>query len=1469
MLRLFPKGLLVLLCSFILSHGYSQTCNNWLRIPSQPGYVNVGDLDIPGNQITVEALFVRTQPYSHILYAGDLVSKHVQWTDVNYLLRPSTAEITTTSGYYITPEVCEIELNRIYHVAMVYDGATLKFYRDGFLLSQIAASGDLILNDWQTRIGLYEAGVFPENLIGYINEVRIWNVARTQQEIRDNMAISLSSPTTQTGLLAYYTFDNLLNKQGNPAWNGVLGGSATINNTIPNCSWVPIRCPNTADTVIVNHYTEVASFEACSNFLDVADASAFKVGDTVLLFQMKGGVVDSTNSSNFGSILDYGNAGNYEFNYVKSKSGNRLELLNVPERNFDFAQNLVQLIRVPYFQSYHSSAILSCLPWDGRKGGVLAFNVGSTLTLNENIDVSGRGFRGGADPFTSPSSLFCYENQFFYPPNPDLASQKGEGIALISLAKSYGKGALANGGGGGNSHNSGGGGGGNAGIGGLGGYNYELAPCNTQVPFDNRGLGGRPLGYSNSLNRAYLGGGGGGGQSNNQGFQARGGAGGGIVIISAPSVVSNGHQILANGLDGINCNGANLYCHEGMGGGGGGGTIILDIANFVDPALAASKGGKGGDMIASGLGRLGAGGGGGGGVVWVRGTGTSANLTTQVNGGLNGTNTAYSNDNWGATAGVDGNLIDGLQLPLTTTAFVPNIDSVRIAHSQVACNRFDFNGQGFVNSFPVASWQWSFGDGNSATNQNVSHTYSQPGLYPVKLVITDQNGCKDSIQIDLQVNDIQPSFEYLQNACDPFLVNFSGKGSAATSFWDFGDGNTSIGSSSLMHTYSEGVYVVKYVHGNGVCADTARKTITIRLVDGNTILTPDTSICIGSDKLLRGVVSDDFCWTPVAHLTNFDTHQPTTSTPVDFTYYYTARVSGANLLQNGDFGQGNAGFSSQYAYAPSSGLAAGTYHVTSNVTGWHAGLSSCADHTGSGGNMLVVNGSTQGGTVVWSQTVNVNQNTPYRFQGYFQSLTTANVPAVSLLVNGQKLRTVTGTPNVSCVWQPIDLFWNSENRTTLLLEIISESTIEAGNDFALDDLWFAETFYQRDSVKITVETPLVRTNADTTVCLGTPVQLNATGASTYSWAPAIYLNDPASANPVSTPLMPTEYIVSGTTAGGCVARDTVYVDLFAVPDITITNDTAICKNSSVELMAGGGVDYMWSPSASLNNPSIPNPVATPPANTMYYVTITDANTCQLRDSVLVGIHPDPVFAVSGNSSLCRGDSLQVFASGGDRYSWSPAASMNNSSVSNPIVFPNSSVDYSVTIVEDRCQESATLSTRVTVLPTPVVTASRSNDIDCTVSQSQLTANGAFQYNWSPAATLNSANIRNPIASPRETTSYVVKGEDAAGCFGYDTVQVKVEKINESQYLVPSAFTPNNDGLNDCFGIKFWGVVEELEFSIYNRWGERIFFSKDPAACWDGIYKGVRQDAGVYVYMLRARTSCTENVFRKGTFVLIR
>ncbi|MEO8111869.1 MAG: LamG-like jellyroll fold domain-containing protein, partial [Ginsengibacter sp.] len=656
------------------------TCDDWLLTPSTPSYVQVGQLNIPGNQITIEATINRTSPYSGgTLYAGDIVSKHNQPSDVNYLLRPNEAEITTNNGYFRTPDICEIELNKTYHVAMVYDGSTLKFYRNGFLMSQVAATGNLYQNLWETRIGYYQPEFVNTNFIGYINEVRIWNVARTQSELRTYMNSSLPNPTTQTGLLAYYTFNDLLNKQGNPAWNGTLGGSASINNTNTSCSFIADSCTIPVNVpTIINDYTEVLDFDICKNELTVADASKYNPGDTVLLIQMKGAVIDSSNTASFGTVTNYKNAGNYEFNMIKQKAGNILTLLNGLVKQYDIPNGKVQLVRVPYYTTADITSTLTCLPWDGSKGGVLVLNAKNTINLSADIDVSGRGFTGGKSPNPHSSVLYCNYNEFYYPINTPGAAEKGESISAISSSFYWGKGSPANGGGGGNGHNSGGGGGSNGGQGGFGGY--QLDACGGAA-IDNRGIGGKNLLYSNVSNKIFLGGGGGSGQTDNMGGSDMNGAnGGGIVIIKSPVFNNNGFKINAKGDDVPNCTlSPAIICHDGNGGGGGGGTVLLESNSVTSATDVNVSGGKGGDLIFYDVNlgsRIGPGGGGGAGVFWSNNSSLPTNINVINAGGINGVIIPDNNNPYGTTPGQAGKNIFNLKIPVDTILFKPNIDSV-------------------------------------------------------------------------------------------------------------------------------------------------------------------------------------------------------------------------------------------------------------------------------------------------------------------------------------------------------------------------------------------------------------------------------------------------------------------------------------------------------------------------------------------------------------------------------------------------------------------------------------------------------------------------------------------------------------------------------------------------------------------------------------------------------------------------
>ncbi|MDR3094961.1 MAG: gliding motility-associated C-terminal domain-containing protein [Bacteroidales bacterium] len=355
----------------------------------------------------------------------------------------------------------------------------------------------------------------------------------------------------------------------------------------------------------INKYTKVTSLSTVNNrsVLQVSDASDFGKHDTVLLIQMTG--VDSTRNIP-------GHAGKYEFHIVSSVVSNVITLM-VPA-TFHPEKELVQLIRVPSRKKAEVTSELTCKPWDYQRGtgGVVAVMVEETLTIAANIDVSGKGFRGGQ--VTPPTSvLLCPPptTSEGYPASAYLiAGNKGEGFLKKSTYANYPRGRLfhasaseGSGGGGGYGAFAGGGGGGNGGNGGNGGLSVCGIPPNYPIA-----QGGKEMvNNSGYANRIFMGGGGGTGTGNG----TAGGNGGGIVMLIAKTIAfKNNAKIAANGesVSGETADG-------GAGGGGAGGSVLLIADQFEGVTSIELNGGKGGNTEGS---NTGTGGGGGGGLLSVK-----------------------------------------------------------------------------------------------------------------------------------------------------------------------------------------------------------------------------------------------------------------------------------------------------------------------------------------------------------------------------------------------------------------------------------------------------------------------------------------------------------------------------------------------------------------------------------------------------------------------------------------------------------------------------------------------------------------------------------------------------------------------------------------------------------------------------------------------------------------------------------
>ena len=583
---------------------------------------------------------------------------------------------------------------------------------------------------------------------------------------------------------------------------------------------------------IINQYSKVTNIDKCNNKVTVQDITPFQIGDTVLIIQMAGVKINTTNSSFYGNIDNYNGCGNYELAHINAISGNVITFKNVLARSYE-ASGSVQLVSMSIYDNANIVAPLTCQPWNGATGGVTIVKANNKITISSNIDVSGKGFRG-ADTLSDDCFNGGFGGSSAYSCNKYglCGAKKGEGICTPDTTDYYGKGAMANGGGGGNDHNSGGGGGSNYGAGGLGGdrLNASLFSC----PGGNPGIGGRALQYDNVNNKIYMGGGGGAGEGNNH-LNTKGANGGGIVILIANEIEANNTSILAKG-DTV----YGIAAGDAAGGGGGGGTVILNSNIFTTSNLTINvSGGKGGnvnngfDPAANRC--MGPGGGGGGGMVWFSSATNPLGTNVIALGGLTGITSwagAHVSCALQSNGGRDGDVGGSLNNLLTTesnTLFIPHIFSI-------CCDSSICRGQNIIltsnhSGTPSLNVQWNTGETSASINSSPNNTF----LYIA--TGTDGLGCNilDSVLITVDPLNISvyaaPSDTVLEGTSVTLNAIVSTLDSVT---WYPSNGLSSIHSLNPTFTATTSTTYCAYMNSGSGCTDT--DCVFIYVID-----VPDTS----------------------------------------------------------------------------------------------------------------------------------------------------------------------------------------------------------------------------------------------------------------------------------------------------------------------------------------------------------------------------------------------------------------------------------------------------------------------------------------------------------------------------------------------------------------------------------------------------------------------------------------------------
>jgi gliding motility-associated-like protein len=170
---------------------------------------------------------------------------------------------------------------------------------------------------------------------------------------------------------------------------------------------------------------------------------------------------------------------------------------------------------------------------------------------------------------------------------------------------------------------------------------------------------------------------------------------------------------------------------------------------------------------------------------------------------------------------------------------------------------------------------------------------------------------------------------------------------------------------------------------------------------------------------------------------------------------------------------------------------------------------------------------------------------------------------------------------------------------------------------------------------------------------------------------------------------------------------------------------------------------------------------------------------------------------------------------------------------------------------------------------PKMLVSKSNDVNCNKGMAELSASGGKHFRWTDERGNVLGGDRTITVAPKIKTSYTVESWNVEGCATRQAVTVYVDTSGAANsFLVPTAFTPNGDGLNDCFNVRYWGPVDEFRMDVYDRWGELIFSSNDIQACWSGTLKRRPMPSGAYPFVIRGTGVCGP-ILRMGLVNLIR
>ena len=291
------------------------------------------------------------------------------------------------------------------------------------------------------------------------------------------------------------------------------------------------------------------------------------------------------------------------------------------------------------------------------------------------------------------------------------------------------------------------------------------------------------------------------------------------------------------------------------------------------------------------------------------------------------------------------------------------------------------------------------------------------------------------------------------------------------------------------------------------------------------------------------------------------------------------------------------------------------------------------------------------------------------------------------------------------------------------------------------------------SINVNALPVVTATSSSSVICVGDSIQLNGSGANTYTWTGGV------SDGVFFTPSSSSTYTVTGNSGLGCSNTATVSITVNALPVVSASaSTTSVCTGATITLNGNGAVNYSWNNGITDGVSFIPSSSAT------YLVNGTDNNGCSNSDSIHINVNALPIVSANATATdVCDGSPISLTGGGATTYSWTNGVSDGISFV------PLSSQTYTVTGTDNNgCENTSTVSINVNALP--VVTATSSASVICVGDSIQLNGSGANTYTWTGGVS------DGVFFTPSSSSTYTITGNSGLGCSNTATVSITVNAL---------------------------------------------------------------------------------------------